>query len=104
MAKSEKNSAKKSVDRRGFLKGAAAGAVGGFVAQSSTAQAQQAKTDGGPAIEVTANERCGSDFMVDVIKSLDIEYLAANPGTSFRGLHESLITYGNNTKPEFLTC
>lgn len=45
-----------------------------------------------------------SDFMVDVIKSLDIDYVAANPANSFRGLHESLLTYGGNKKPEFLTC
>ena len=46
----------------------------------------------------------GSDFMVDVIKTLNINYLPANPASSFRGLHESLINYGKNTKPEFLTC
>jgi thiamine pyrophosphate-dependent acetolactate synthase large subunit-like protein len=46
----------------------------------------------------------GSDFMVDVIKTLDFEYLPANPASSFRGLHESLIDYGGNKKPEFLTC
>ena len=45
-----------------------------------------------------------SDFMVDVIKSLDIEYLPCNPASSFRALHESLINYGGNKKPEFLTC
>jgi hypothetical protein len=50
---------------------------------------------GGPA---------GSDFMVDVIKSLNIEYTFANPASSFRGLHESLLTYGKNTQPEFITC
>jgi len=42
--------------------------------------------------------------MVDVIKSLDIEYLPCNPASSFRALHESLINYGGNKKPEFLTC
>jgi thiamine pyrophosphate-dependent acetolactate synthase large subunit-like protein len=42
--------------------------------------------------------------MVDVLKGLDFEYVVANPGTSFAGLHESLINYGNNTKPEFLTA
>ena len=42
--------------------------------------------------------------MVDVIKSLNIEYLAANPGSTFESLHESLINYGNNKMPEFLTC
>jgi acetolactate synthase I/II/III large subunit len=46
----------------------------------------------------------GSDFMVDVIKTLDFEYLPTNPANSFRGLHESLINYGGNKKPEFLTC
>ena len=49
-------------------------------------------------------DRPGSDFMVDVIKSLDIDYVAANPGSSFRGLHESIVNYGGNNKPELLTC
>jgi len=34
------------------------------------------------------DERCGSDYMVDVIKSLGFDYVCANPGSSFRGLHE----------------
>ena len=42
--------------------------------------------------------------MVDVIKTLGIEYCAANPGSSFRGLQESLINYGGNKSPEWLTC
>jgi acetolactate synthase I/II/III large subunit len=46
----------------------------------------------------------GSDFMVDVIKTLDIKYLPSNCASSFRGLHESLISYGRNEMPEFLTC
>lgn len=48
--------------------------------------------------------RPGSDFMVDVIKTLDIKYMPCNPASSFRGLHESLIDYGGNKQPEFLTC
>jgi thiamine pyrophosphate-dependent acetolactate synthase large subunit-like protein len=51
-----------------------------------------------------ANGRPGSDFMVDVIKTLDIKYMPCNPASSFRGLHESLIDYGGNKQPEFLTC
>ena len=42
--------------------------------------------------------------MVDVIPALGIEYLAANPGSSFEGLHESIINYGENKKPELLTA
>ena len=45
----------------------------------------------------------GGDFMVDVIKTLDIDYLAMNCASSFRGLHEAVLNYGNN-KPEILTC
>jgi acetolactate synthase I/II/III large subunit len=48
--------------------------------------------------------RAGSDFMVDVIRSTGIEYVFANPASSFRGIHESLINYGGNTKPEFIEC
>jgi thiamine pyrophosphate-dependent acetolactate synthase large subunit-like protein len=46
----------------------------------------------------------GSDFMVDVIKSLGVKYILSNPASSFRGLHESLINYGGNKDPEFITC
>jgi len=57
-----------------------------------------------PSVELLTADRTGSDFMVDVIKTLDIEYVCANPGSSFRGLHESIINYGGNRKPEFITC
>ena len=101
---------KKNVDRRGFLRGAATGAAvgaAGLIAKPPIALAQQAtlkpEATASP-VEVSSNVRCGADFMVDVIKSLGIEYCAANPGSSFRGLHESLINYGGNKDPEFLTC
>ncbi len=55
-------------------------------------------------VEVFHTDRPGADFMVDVIKSLGFEYVAANPGSSFRGIHESLINYGGNAAPELLTC
>ena len=47
--------------------------------------------------------KTGSDFMVDVLKSVGIDYIASCPGSTFRAIHESIITYGNNSKPEFLT-
>ena len=46
----------------------------------------------------------GGDFMVDVLKTLDIDYLAINCASSFRGLHEAVLNHGNNTKPEIITC
>ena len=49
-------------------------------------------------------QSAGSDYMVDVMKTLDIDYVASNPGSSFRGFQESIAVYGGNRKPEFLTC
>ncbi len=46
----------------------------------------------------------GSDFMVDVIKTLDIKYLPSNCASSFRAIHESLINYGGNRMPEYISC
>jgi len=98
--------AKRNKSRRTFLRGAAAGAAA-FAAQNAV-RAQDAKPAPNPeetsAAEIRSNERPGSDFMVDVIKAMGIEYCAANPGSSFRGIHESMINYGGNSKPELLTC
>ncbi len=57
-----------------------------------------------PKVDSPLGGRAGSDFMIDVIKSLGIEYCYANPASSYRGIHESLINYGKNTMPEFITC
>jgi thiamine pyrophosphate-dependent acetolactate synthase large subunit-like protein len=57
-----------------------------------------------PSVESRFVEHPTSDFMVDVLKTLDFEYVAANPGSTFESLHESLINYGGNEKPELLTC
>ncbi len=69
------------------------------VAAAETGTPQAIKQDSLPE-----GGRPGSDFMVDVIKTLDIKYLPSNPASSFRALHESLIDYGGNKQPEFLTC
>jgi thiamine pyrophosphate-dependent acetolactate synthase large subunit-like protein len=110
-----------SVDRRDFLKSAAtAGAALVGTAAATDAQAQApaagaaaarppappAPREADPAgdVEVLTTDRPGGDFMVDVLKSLNFEYVAANPGSSFRGIHECIINYGGNTAPEFITC
>ncbi len=104
---------KSKTDRRGFLRGAAGAAA--LAAQAPLAKPQQvlakpqegarsSPAETGAPAEVTGNEKPGSDFMIDVIKTLGIEYCAANPGSSFRGLHESMINYGGNSMPELLTC
>ncbi len=46
----------------------------------------------------------GSDVIVDLMKALDIEYAAFNPGSTFRGIHDSILNYGGNRKPEVIFC
>jgi acetolactate synthase-1/2/3 large subunit len=87
-------------NRREFLKTAA---VGIGAATAITVQAAEKKDEKKLPGDIVI-ERPGSDFMVDVIKTLNFEYVATNPGSSFRSLHESLVNYGGNTKPELLTC
>ena len=107
--------------RRQLLKGAVGGgiiaaAAGSFPASARAERVQEKlmtpspsgaarelalPVDDAPGLTVA---HANSDVMVDVIKSLKIEYIAANPGSSFRGLHESIINYGGNTAPELLTC
>ena len=57
-----------------------------------------------PSKDPVSQSTSGGDFMVDVFKTLDIEYLSMNCASSFRGLHEAVLNHGGNTKPEILTC
>jgi len=116
-------------NRRDFIKSvAAASAVSGVVttpgfaathntpASSSSTSAQppsaqtQAMEGASPDFYTEAEsghyfvQRAGSDFMVDVIKQLNIDYMTSNPGSSFRGFQESVVAYGKNNSPEWLTC
>jgi thiamine pyrophosphate-dependent acetolactate synthase large subunit-like protein len=116
-----------SIDRRNFFKGAALGAASLVVTTEKTAEAvatpapppvalptdahdhdlayaqsQSASTT--PSRAAATQGRPASDFMVDVLKKIGFEYAAINPGSTFQGLHESLINHGKNTAPELLTC
>jgi acetolactate synthase I/II/III large subunit len=105
------------VDRRRFLKSAAVTGAAAVIGAPLDAQQASPSAPTPSAAPVTAPERDpapdsdpittdspGGDFMVDVLKALQFDYIAANPGSSFRGLHESIVNYGGNQSPEFLTC
>jgi thiamine pyrophosphate-dependent acetolactate synthase large subunit-like protein len=98
--------ASSAVGAAGLVAGAAAAATAASaVAGDAPAGAQAAGAPAAPAaIDAYSTERPGADFMVDVLKSLNFEYVCANPGSSFRGLHESLVNYGGNRLPELITC
>src|SRR6202521_1274963 len=103
--------------RRQFLAGAvAAGPALGLAAAAGKAAAQTPapRTLSVPPVPPNENvlpdatplteARTGSYFMVDVIKTPNIDYVACLPASTFRGLQESLLNYGMNTKPEFIMC
>jgi acetolactate synthase I/II/III large subunit len=107
------------VSRRGFLKVAAVSAAATTVAASTTATAGANNTVADPApaashpdltvgtppvAEAPIISHPGSDFMVDVLKSLGFEYIFAVPANTFLPLQESIINYGGNSAPEFITA
>src|SRR5512134_1816500 len=49
-------------------------------------------------------ELWGSDAIAAMLRALDIPYLALNPGASYRGLHDSIVNYLGNTRPQMLLC
>ena len=107
--------------RRNFLKGATLASVAAITTPAIantpfTEEARKSKKAAAPGPKLAAVETLpptkdpttqttsGGDFMVDVLKTLDIDYLAMNCASSFRGLHEAVLNHGGNTKPEILTC
>ena len=115
----------KKSGRRNFLKGALAASAVGIVASPGEAAAATAAKPHTPApgpsprtiaaetgrmsaeqeSELTGHVRnAGSDFMVDVLRAADIDYIAVMTASSNRGLQESLVNYGGNKKPEVIVC
>src|SRR5258707_5078499 len=109
-------------DRRKFLTSVVAAGAATAVAPRAGAQSTtevEAPKAPPPSMHVAAAETAtpndageqsrikgvpGSDFMVDVIKTLGIKYVPSNCASSYRGIHESLVNYGGNKMPEFLNC
>ena len=63
----------------------------------------------GPAAETpepspAATTAWGSDAIAACLRELDLPYLALNPGASFRGLHDSLVNFLGNARPQMLLC
>jgi acetolactate synthase-1/2/3 large subunit len=118
------------VERRHFFKGAVLGAAGLVVKGPAEAEvgapsvperpgvlfptdaqgrteyeyAPQATSGGSASADAPARPQPASDFMVDVLRKLDFDYAAINPGSAYAGLHESFLNYGGNRMPELLTC
>lgn len=46
----------------------------------------------------------GSDAIVEQLCQLGLRYVALVPGSSYRGVHDSLVNYNDNGDPEILMC
>jgi hypothetical protein len=113
------------ISRRAFLGTSAGAAAASLLGKSNEAEAQASPTSGrqalpgqsaeaadrdvgnvSPPAVVRAAQRPGSDLMVQVLRDLEIEYVAANPAASFEGLQESIINYGDtpNEMPQFISA
>jgi thiamine pyrophosphate-dependent acetolactate synthase large subunit-like protein len=100
--------------RRAFLRGAVLGAGAAAVGAPTAAPAAEPgeRPRSVPPVVEASGERspppphaggaqlpCGSDYMLDVVRSLGIDHVAFIPGNTFKGLHESIINYGMLTAP-----
>ena len=122
--KTRNDAGKHGVSRREFLAGASA--AGAALAGPHAADAQTPPGSAAPPAPPSGAELArehgalddytpeeaaryfvddpASDVMLDVLRSLDVDYVTTNAGSSFRGLHESILNYGGNRKPELITC
>ena len=57
-----------------------------------------------PKANGLAPQEYGSDVIVDTLRGLGIEYIAMNPGATFRGIHDSIVNHLGNERPEFIVC
>lgn len=48
--------------------------------------------------------RYGSDVIAEMLRALKVDYVALNPGASFRGLHDSIVNHLGNDDPRMLLC
>ena len=46
----------------------------------------------------------GSDLIAEMLRDLGFRHVALNPGSSFRGLHDSLVNHLGNENPKMLLC
>ncbi len=53
---------------------------------------------------VVSKAEWGSDVIVETLRGLGIEYVALNPGATFRGVHDSLVNHLGNERPSMILC
>src|SRR5215467_9436345 len=52
----------------------------------------------------SGNALFGSDVVAETLRALEVPFIALNPGSSYRGLHDSLVNHLGNVQPQMLLC
>jgi len=55
-------------------------------------------------VAATPTSCWGSDAVAATLRALDIPYVALVPGASYRGLHDSIVNFLGNERPQMLVC
>lgn len=74
---------------------------------NAPAKPKRISTIDAPAQQVAANFAgtfWNSDTIAQLLRDIGLDYVSICPGSSFRGLHESLVNLLGNTRPEMLLC
>src|SRR6266516_613519 len=56
------------------------------------------------ASEPGAAAAWGSDLLAELLRRLELPYMALNPGSSYRGLHDSVVNHLGNERPQLIVC
>ncbi|HUZ67414.1 MAG TPA: thiamine pyrophosphate-binding protein [Beijerinckiaceae bacterium] len=69
-------------------------------------QVASARFEGKDSLPKASNAQLGwaSDAMAEMLRRLDVRYIALTPGASYRGLHDSLVNYLGNRDPQMMVC
>src|ERR1700675_1201761 len=54
---------------------------------------QELRSDAVGLAGVMSRSEYGSDLVVELLRGLAIPYIALNPGSSYRGIHDSLVNF-----------
>jgi thiamine pyrophosphate-dependent acetolactate synthase large subunit-like protein len=57
-----------------------------------------------PTLSETPSIGWKSDIAAEMLRRLEIPFVAFNPGASYRGLHDSLVNYLGNQDPQMIMC
>ena len=55
-----------------------------------------------PALSGKPTDAWGSDAVAEILRAVEVPYIALNPGASYRGLHDSLVNHLGNARPQML--